>query len=160
MEGICLVIDNQPMYKALECDPIATPFDHDWLVTLAVGMWDHMQDQSDPVMDLEGWLRMHIPTYCNDLACYTAGVMGCSYSNAVETMVGWISAIVVNLVEIIEARYGSFLSPYIYRAGWTITAVRQSGDGTIIQFTQTQTNQIKTASASLLFRLEQLYRQL
>ena len=158
MRSTLVVVDNTPLYRYLESEPVAASFDHNWLITLGVGLWDHSQDQADAVIDMVGWLRIRLPEFYNDLICYTAGMLGCSYSCATETMVQQVVDIIENLAELIEVKYWRLLSPFVYNGGWTVTAIRFYADGTLIHYTQTKLNELKTASESLLFRLDQLYR--
>lgn len=156
-DSVIIVIDDSVLCDYLSRQPTASAFEQEWLIMLAIALWDDSQSNGDAGEDLFHWLTLRLPETYNETLCFMAGYTNVNYSVTLVNVARMIVALVTDLVELIDRYFDRALSGYVYSGGWTITSIHFA-DGVYIRYDRTWINELKTASDSLLLRLDLIQR--
>lgn len=155
--AVVVALDTTELEEIIEKAHHVANFDPNWLIALALGMWDHTQSYPDAEEDLLGWLVLRLPTHHNDQICALAASTGMGYEPALRALAEYVSLVVNEMVDCIEILYARILSGFIYEGGWSITGLSFFGNSVAMRYDRTFIKDILTAQESLLPRLDKLY---
>lgn len=156
-DSVIIVIDDTVLCDYLSIQPATSAFEQEWLIMLAIALWDNSQSNGDAGEDLGQWLMRYLPAHHNETLCFMSSYTNANYSVTLLNVVRIIIDVVNDLVELINRHFDRALSGYVYAGGWTITSIHFA-DGVYIRYDRTYINELQSAADSLLPRLDLIQR--